>query len=123
MNTNLPFAETFTLHAKVVLQTAQSVLSLCPQRLTTLREQAVGTHPERYSSLVRMPKLCYRLSRTNLTNFGMTLTILGRPTYYYSCKRVLLERPSIPPLKLSRFGTTLTNLGRPSRILGLPSQF
>ena len=42
MNTNLPFAETFTLHTKVVLQTAQFVLSLCPQRLTTLREQAVG---------------------------------------------------------------------------------
>ena len=121
MNTNLPFAETFTLHTKVVLQTAQFVLSLCPQRLTTLREQAVGTHPERYSSLVRMPKLCYRLSRTTFTNFGMTLTILGRPTYYYSCKRVLLERPSIPPLKLTRFGTTLAKFGTPLVNLGRSS--
>ena len=50
----------------------------------------------------------------------MTLTILGRPTYYYSCKRVLLERPSITPLNLFHFGTILTHFGTTLTILERP---
>ena len=51
-------------------------------------------------------------------SFGTTLIVLERPLYYYSYKCILLERPSILPLKLSHFGTTLTHFGMTLTILG-----